>query len=70
MLDITKDTLISDILRTVPGANELFYSIGLQCLHCSSAAGETLEDACAAHGLDLDTMIDEIESAQAFAEDF
>lgn len=70
MLDITKDTRISDALRFVPGAGELFYSMGLHCLHCAASAGETLEDACAVHGLDLDTLIDELESAQAFGEDF
>lgn len=70
MLDLTKDTLISDALRFVPGASELFYSIGMHCLHCSAAAGETLEDACLVHNVDLDTLLDELESAQALAEDF
>lgn len=70
MLDITKDTLIADAIRFVPGAGELFASIGMHCARCSAAAGETLEDACAVHGVDLDTMIDELESALALAEDF
>jgi hybrid cluster-associated redox disulfide protein len=68
MIDIDKDTLVSDVLRFVPGGGEVFLSMGMHCLHCGSAAGETLEDACLAHDMDLDTLIDELESQIALYE--
>jgi len=57
MSQITKDTIIADILRIAPDSAPLFRSIGMNCLGCAMASGETLEQACAAHGVDVDDLL-------------
>jgi len=57
MSQITKDTVIADILKAVPDAVPLFKSIGMHCLGCVMASGETLGQACAAHGVDADKFL-------------
>ena len=54
---ITKDTLISDILMAAPETEPLFKGIGMHCLGCAMAHGETVEQACAAHGVDVDAFV-------------
>jgi len=54
---ITKDMTISDILHLAPGAAPIFMSYGLYCLTCPSAASESLETACAVHGISLEPVL-------------
>ncbi len=60
MAEITKDTIIMDVLKIDEGTAEFFYEIGMHCLGCPSASGETIEEACAVHGVDADELIDKI----------
>ncbi len=62
MTEITKDTIIGDILKIAPDAAPLFMSIGMHCLHCPASQGETVEEACMVHGVDVDTLLDELNS--------
>ena len=57
MSQITKDTIISDILSIAPDSVPVFRSIGMNCLGCAMSSGETLEQACAAHGVDVDDLL-------------
>lgn len=57
MAQISKDTLISDILNVAPNSAPLFMSIGMHCLGCAMASGETLEQACAVHGVDAEEFL-------------
>ncbi|MDR2357829.1 MAG: DUF1858 domain-containing protein [Oscillospiraceae bacterium] len=57
MLTITKDTVIADILDTAPQSAPLFMSIGMHCLGCAMASGETLGEACEAHGVDAEEFL-------------
>jgi len=59
-MTITKDMLISDILKIAPDSAPLFLSIGMHCLGCAMASGETLEEACAVHGVDIDEFIEQL----------
>ncbi len=54
---ITKDTIIGDVLRIDPGCGELFLEIGMHCLGCPSATGETIAEACEIHGADADELV-------------
>ena len=54
MIEITKDTIIGDILDVAPQTAPIFLSIGMHCLGCPSSRGETVEEACAVHGIDVD----------------
>jgi len=57
MSQITKDTVIADVLNIAPGSVPLFKSIGMHCLGCVMASGETLGQACEAHGVDVDKFL-------------
>ena len=37
-----------------------FLEMGMHCLGCPSARGETLEQACAVHGVDADQLVEKI----------
>lgn len=60
MKQITKDTIIGDILDIAPETAPLFLEIGMHCLGCPSARGETVEMACEVHGVDADELVEKI----------
>ena len=57
MLQITKDTIISEILDVAPDSAPLFQSIGMHCLGCAMSSGETLAEACEVHGVNADEFL-------------
>ena len=57
---ITKDTIIGDILDMAPECATLFLEIGMHCLGCPSARGESVEMACEVHGVDADELVEKI----------
>ena len=54
---IEKSTIIGDVLDIAPQTAPLFMAIGMHCMGCALASGETLEQACAAHGVDPDEFL-------------
>ena len=60
IMKITKDMLIGDILDADRETAQFFFEMGMHCLGCPSARGESLEMACAVHGVDVDEMVEEI----------
>lgn len=58
MPEFTKETNIADVLVQAPQAQALFMSIGMHCLGCAMASGETIEEACQVHGVDADRFIE------------
>ncbi len=60
MTQITKDTIILDVLRLDPATAPFFLEIGMHCLGCPSASGESIEQACMVHGTDADELVDKI----------
>ena len=60
MAQITKDTIIGDILDIAPETAPIFLSIGMHCLGCMAAHGETVEQACQVHGLDPETLVSQL----------
>ncbi len=57
---ITKDNIIMDVLMMDRGTAPIFIKHGMHCLGCPSSSGESIEDACAVHGIDADKLIDEL----------
>ena len=60
MAKVTKDTIILDVLRLDAGTAPFFLEIGMHCLGCPSASGESIEQACMVHGVDCDTLVNQI----------
>ena len=58
MIQITKDTVIGDILDVAPQTAPIFFSIGMHCLGCPASRGETVEEACMVHGIDPDKLLE------------
>ncbi len=57
---ITKDIIIGDLLRLDPTTAPILMGAGMHCLGCPSAQGESLEMACYVHGIDVDELVDEL----------
>lgn len=57
MAQITKDTIIGDILDIDESTAPIFLSIGMHCLGCPASRGETVEQACMVHGVDVDALV-------------
>ena len=57
---ITKETIIGDILDIAPQTAPLFLSIGMHCLGCPASRGESVEDACAVHGVSVDELLEKL----------
>ena len=60
MATVTKDTLIGDILDMDRDTAHYFLEMGMHCLGCPSARGESLEEACMVHGVDVNELIEKI----------
>ena len=59
-MKISKDMLIGDILDLDEGTAKFFLEMGMHCLGCPASRGESLEAACAVHGVDADEMMEKI----------
>ena len=66
-MTITKDTIIGDILTIAPQTAPIFLSIGMHCLGCPASRGETVEQACAVHGVNVDELLAKVNEAIAAA---
>ena len=68
MAQITKDTIIGDILDIAPETAPIFLSIGMHCLGCPSSRGETVEQACMVHGVEVEERLAKISASVAAAQ--
>ncbi len=57
---ITRETVIGDILEADEGAAKFFVDMGMHCLGCPASSGETVEQACDVHGVDVDKFLEDI----------
>ena len=60
---VTKDTIIGDILDIAPDTAPIFLSIGMHCLGCPASRGETVEQACMVHGVDVDVLVEKLNAS-------
>ncbi len=62
---ITKDSLISECLQegNQEAIANVFFSMGMHCLGCAMAHGETVEQAAAVHGVDADELVAQLIAA-------
>ena len=60
MAQVTKQTMIGDLLRIDPEVAPILLGIGMHCLGCPSSQMESIEDAAAVHGIDADELVNKI----------
>ena len=58
MTQVTKDMIISDIIRLDQGTIPLLMEAGMHCVGCPSAQGESLEEAAMVHMIDVDDLVE------------
>ncbi len=54
---VTKESIIGEVLDYDTACAPFFFEIGMHCLGCPSARGETIEQACMVHGTDADALV-------------
>ena len=57
MAKITKDMTIRQVLERDTNTAPIFFEMGMHCIGCPSASGESLEEACMVHGLEVDVLV-------------
>lgn len=60
IMKVTKDSIIGEVLDFDRETARFFFEIGMHCLGCPSARGESIEQACAVHGTDADALVEKI----------
>ncbi len=60
IMQITRESIIGDILDYDRGTAQFFFEIGMHCLGCPASRGESVEEACAVHGTDADELVRKI----------
>lgn len=59
-MEITKESIIGDVLDYDRETAQFFFAIGMHCLGCPASRGESIEAACAVHGTDADELVERI----------
>lgn len=57
---INKQMSIGEVLRMDRGCAPVFMSFGMHCLTCPHAPAESIEMACAAHGVNADELVEKL----------
>ena len=59
-MEITKETTMGEMLEYNREIALVLMNCGMHCVGCPASIGETLEEACAVHGLEADDVLAEI----------
>ena len=57
---VTKETIIREVLMINPGTARILMEFGMHCLGCPHATAESLEAACAVHGINVDELVHQL----------
>lgn len=57
---VNKDIIIGELILIDRGIIPILMNAGMHCIGCPSSQGETLEEACMVHGMDVDVLIKDI----------
>ncbi len=57
---VNKEMIIGDLLQVDIGIAAILMSCGMHCVGCPSSIGESLEEACMVHGMDVTDVLDTI----------
>ncbi|MEG0973047.1 MAG: DUF1858 domain-containing protein [Clostridium sp.] len=59
-MQINKDMLIGELLQIDAGVAPILMSAGMHCIGCPSSQGESLEEACFVHGMNVTELVNTI----------
>lgn len=59
---ITKDMSITEIVSDYPEVMGVFAAYGMGCIGCMASQFETLEEGALAHGIDVDQLVNDLNS--------
>ncbi len=62
-MKITADMLVGKVLDEHPNLAQYFIDIGMHCLGCPMSRGESIADACNAHGQDVNALLEKLNAA-------
>ena len=57
---VTKNSLIGEVLDHDVNTAQFFMEIGMHCLGCPASRGESVEEACAVHGIDVEALVEKL----------
>lgn len=60
MAVINKEMTIAEIIKVDTGVIPILMNAGMHCVGCPSAQGESLEEAAMVHGMNIDTLVEDI----------
>jgi hybrid cluster-associated redox disulfide protein len=60
MAQVTKDMVIGEILNIDTGIIPILMEAGMHCIGCPSSQGESLEEACIVHQMDVNALLENI----------
>ena len=60
-MEITKQTTMGEMLNYDRGIAMVLMQAGMHCIGCPSSIHESLEEACAVHGINSDEVLDNIQ---------
>ena len=59
-MEITRETVIGDIVDFDPETAEVFMDCGMHLIDCPVSRMESIEEACEVHGVDPDELIENL----------
>lgn len=59
-VQISKEMTIGEVLTIDQGVASILMEVGMHCLGCPSAQGESLAEAAMVHGMDADLLVEKI----------
>ena len=68
-MEVNKQMAIREVLMMNPGTARILMEFGMHCLGCPHATAESLEDACAVHGINVDELVDQLNAFLAESQD-
>jgi len=62
-MNITKEMTLGEIMQNEPDVIPVLMSAGMHCITCPASMMESLEEAALVHGIDIDDLMDYIETS-------
>ena len=59
-MEITRETVIGDIVDFDPETAEVFMDCGMHCIDCPVSRMESIEEACEVHGVDAVELVEKL----------